>query len=78
MHGISIRFRDAAGRAYRATYLPEVAAEQGWTREETVESLVRKAGYRGAIDAALIQSIHTERYQSRKASLSHDQVYGKS
>ncbi|MBN1673656.1 MAG: AmmeMemoRadiSam system protein B [Kiritimatiellae bacterium] len=28
----------------RAVYLPEVAVEQGWTREETLSSLSRKAG----------------------------------
>ncbi len=26
-------------------YLPEVAGEQGWTKEEALESLVKKAGY---------------------------------
>lgn len=28
----------------RAVYLPEVAVEQGWTREETLDSLCEKAG----------------------------------
>lgn len=31
---------------YSAVYLPEVAAEQGWTREETLASLCEKAGTR--------------------------------
>ena len=30
----------------RAVYLPEVAPEQGWTRDETLSSLSRKAGLR--------------------------------
>lgn len=30
--------------AYRAVYLPEVAVEQGWTREETLGHLSEKAG----------------------------------
>jgi len=38
-HGIIL----AKGRA-RAVYLPEVATEQGWTREQTLESLSEKAG----------------------------------
>lgn len=38
-HGIII---EKGGR--RAVYLPEVAPEQGWTREETLESLCQKAG----------------------------------
>jgi len=32
---------------YRAVYLPEVAVEQGWTKEETLTSLSRKAGMSG-------------------------------
>jgi AmmeMemoRadiSam system protein A len=31
---------------YRAVYLPEVAVEQGWTKEETLSSLSEKAGAR--------------------------------
>jgi MEMO1 family protein len=31
----------------RAVYLPEVAVEQGWTREETLSSLCHKAGLPG-------------------------------
>ncbi len=38
-HGIIL----TRGRA-RAVYLPEVAAEQGWTREQTLGSLSQKAG----------------------------------
>ncbi|KPM04232.1 AMMECR1-like protein 2 [Sarcoptes scabiei] len=32
-----------------ATYLPEVAVEQGWNHAETIDSLLRKGGYRGHI-----------------------------
>ena len=39
MHGIIL---EKLGR--RAVFLPEVAAEQGWTREETLSGLCRKAG----------------------------------
>ncbi|KAJ5236808.1 hypothetical protein N7489_006899 [Penicillium chrysogenum] len=45
-HGLRISFIHR-GRRYGATYLPDVAAEQGWTKEETVESLMRKAGWDG-------------------------------
>lgn len=45
-HGIRISFRDAA-RRYGATYLPSVAPEQGWGKEETMASLMRKAGWTG-------------------------------
>lgn len=47
-HGIRISFIHH-GRRYGATYLPDVAVEQGWSKEETVESLMRKAGWDGGI-----------------------------
>ncbi|OQE24810.1 hypothetical protein PENFLA_c009G02965 [Penicillium flavigenum] len=45
-HGLRISFIHR-GRRYGATYLPDVAVEQSWTKEETVESLMRKAGWDG-------------------------------
>ena len=46
VHGIRISFTSPSGtRRYGATYLPDVAVEQGWTKEETIESLMRKAGW---------------------------------
>ena len=45
-HGLRISFT-YRGRRHGATYLPDVAVEQGWTREETLESLMRKAGWDG-------------------------------
>lgn len=43
-HGIRISFTHRS-RRHGATYLPYVASEQGWTQEETLESLMRKAGW---------------------------------
>lgn len=43
-HGIRISF-SSRSRKYGATYLPYVATDQGWTKEETLESLMRKAGW---------------------------------
>lgn len=48
-----------------ATYLPDVIPEQGWTKIEAVESAVRKAGWDGPIDEAMLMSIRLRRYQSR-------------
>jgi AMME syndrome candidate gene 1 protein len=45
-HGIRINFT-SRGRRHGATYLPDVAVEQGWNKEETVESLMKKAGWDG-------------------------------
>lgn len=46
-HGIRISFTHRY-RKYGATYLPDVATEQGWTMEETLTSLMRKAGWEGS------------------------------
>ena len=46
-HGLRISFVHRS-RRYGATYLPDVPVEQEWTKEETVESLMRKAGWNGA------------------------------
>lgn len=45
-HGLRISFNHR-GRRHGATYLPDVAVEQGWTKEETLESLMKKAGFDG-------------------------------
>lgn len=42
-HGIEIFFEDH-GEEYSATFLPEVAAEENWTQDETLMHLIRKAG----------------------------------
>jgi len=46
-HGIRISFTYHM-RRYGSTYLPDVAKEQGWTKEEAVVSLMRKAGWNGS------------------------------
>lgn len=43
-HGIRISFTHK-NRKHGATYLPDVAVEQGWTQEETLDSLMRKSGW---------------------------------
>jgi uncharacterized protein (TIGR00296 family) len=46
-HGIRISFT-LHSRRYGATYLPSVAEEQEWTKDETLISLMRKAGWNGS------------------------------
>ena len=43
VHGLRISFIHR-GRRYGATYLPDVAVEQGWSKEETVNSLLCASG----------------------------------
>ncbi|GLT50070.1 hypothetical protein SLA2020_235820 [Shorea laevis] len=64
-HGIIIEFTDPGYNMRRsATYLPEIAAHEGWTKVEAIESLMRKAGYNGIITEPLRESINLTRYQS--------------
>ncbi|KAL9647228.1 hypothetical protein ABK040_012580 [Willaertia magna] len=72
LHGIRIQFF-MNGRFYSATYLPEVAAEQGWSKEEALNSLIRKSGYKGKINSELLKEIELERYRSSKVSLSYEE-----
>ena len=72
IHGIIISFT-TNGRHYNATYLPEVSKQQGWTQQEAIESLVRKAGWNGRIQEPIIQSIKCTRYQSSKEHMVYEE-----
>ncbi|KAG6513856.1 uncharacterized protein At2g38710-like isoform X1 [Zingiber officinale] len=64
-HGLIIEFVDPdCNMECSATYLPEVPAQEGWTKTETIDSLMRKAGYDGAINESLRMRLHVTRYQS--------------
>ncbi|KAK3898001.1 AMMECR1 domain-containing protein [Staphylotrichum tortipilum] len=69
-HGLRIAFHER-GKRYGATYLPDVAVEQGWTKEETVVSLMRKAGWMGRKDRWEEVGLSVVRYQGRKESLGY-------
>jgi len=80
VHGIIIKFYQgdadtsrARGIELSATFLPEVAEQQGWDQQKTVQSLVLKAGYKGAITKGLLQKIRCTRYQSSKFKLSFEE-----
>jgi len=70
-HGIRISFSHH-GKRYGATYLPDVAVEQGWTKEQTIVSLMRKAGWVGrSADWRKVQDIRVVKYQGKKAGVSY-------
>jgi len=70
-HGIFIAFSSGSS-SFNATYLPEIAHAQGWTKQQAIESLVRKAGYRKTITDELLVGIKCTRYQSSKQQLTYD------
>ncbi|KAL2839070.1 AMMECR1 domain-containing protein [Aspergillus pseudoustus] len=64
VHGIRISFIHR-GRRYGATYLPDVPVEQGWTKDETVKSLMHKAGWDAPAES------HTRRFLRGSSSGEH-------
>lgn len=71
VHGIILEFYDGKGYQYSATYLPEVAEQQRWDKEECIESLVRKSGYQGHVTAKLKSTLKITRYQSTLCSMTY-------
>ncbi|CAO2656343.1 Nn.00g051460.m01.CDS01 [Neocucurbitaria sp. VM-36] len=69
-HGLRISFT-YHGRRYGSTYLPDVAREQGWTKEETLVSLMRKAGWGGRKDDWRKVELNVVRYQGKKVALEY-------
>ncbi|CAB90770.2 AMMECR1 domain-containing protein [Schizosaccharomyces pombe] len=69
IHGVSIKFT-ANGIRYSSTYLPSVAAEQRWDQEETLESLIHKAGYYGSIRSLQITAT---RYKSLEIGCTYEE-----
>ncbi|ORY77671.1 AMMECR1 domain-containing protein [Protomyces lactucae-debilis] len=63
-HGLQVHFVHR-GRGCGATYLPEIAKVQGWTKEETLKSLLKKGGFDGKSDWRDLH-LDIERYQSSK------------
>lgn len=69
VHGLRINFV-YHGRRMGATYLPDVAKEQGWTKEETLISLMRKAGWTGRADDWKKIDLNVVTYRGTKESVS--------
>ncbi|KAH8106144.1 AMMECR1 domain-containing protein [Cristinia sonorae] len=69
----SVPTRSGLGRSFTATYLPQIAEEQGWDKLETIDSAIQKAGWNGRITEDLRRSIKLRRYQSRKCTVGWDE-----
>ncbi|KAF8860701.1 hypothetical protein BDZ45DRAFT_713602 [Acephala macrosclerotiorum] len=69
IHGIRISFY-ARNKRYGACYLPDVAVEQEWDKEETVISAMRKAGWGGKEEKwREVGDLKVVRFQGRAESL---------
>lgn len=73
VHGIRIEFTNERGSRRTATYLPKVALEQGWDHIKTIDSLLRKGGYKSPISEEFRRKVKLTRYQSQVMSMSYDE-----
>eukprot|EP00055_Hartaetosiga_balthica_P011273 m.50633 g.50633 ORF g.50633 m.50633 type:complete len:193 (-) comp7523_c1_seq2:604-1182(-) len=72
-HGIWIEFPLENGRKTTATYLPQVMTEQGWTKVEAIDSLLKKGGFRAKVTEEQRKKIKLTRYQSSKVEVSYEE-----
>lgn len=70
---IRLRFAPTFQKRFHSTYLPFVAREQGWSRDETLASLAKKAGFSGVVDGAVRAAMRLERYQALKVDATFDE-----
>lgn len=77
-HGLMIQFHSSDKvKAYQATYLPEVAKEQQWKKDEAIYSLIRKSGYSrnrhchdlSSLPIEFVNQISITRYRTSKFSM---------
>jgi len=71
LHGLRLEIETDRGQKKTATYLPEVASEQKWTKKQTIDSLLHKSGYTGRINSEVRNRIKLTRYKSEKVTLSY-------
>ncbi|UJR29003.1 hypothetical protein I4U23_010221 [Adineta vaga] len=72
VHGIRIEFLNERSAKRSATYLPEVAHEQGWNHTQTLDSLLRKGGYKASITSEMRKTVQVTRYRSEKLTLHYN------
>ena len=60
-----------SGSKKTATFLPEVPTAQGWDKIQTIDSLLRKGGFKGSVTPDVRRSIRLVRYQSEMISVTY-------
>ncbi|XP_065131739.1 nuclear protein AMMECR1-like [Paramisgurnus dabryanus] len=71
VHGIRIEYLNENGLKRTATYLPQVVKERGWNHIQTIDSLLRKGGYKAPITNDFRKTIKLTRYRSEKMTISY-------
>ena len=70
-HGVVLSYEDGAGVPRSATYLPAVAAEQGWSVPQAIDSLFVKAGHVGPVTDEMRREARLTRYVATTATVAH-------
>ena len=70
-HGIRIEWYSERGNRKTATFLPEVPLSQGWDKTQTIDSLLRKGGFKGVVTPDVRRSIRLVRYQSEMITVTY-------
>ena len=71
VHGIRIEWYSERGNRKTATFLPEVPLSQGWDKTQTIDSLLRKGGFKGVVTPDVRRSIRLVRYQSEMTTVTY-------
>jgi len=70
-HGIRIEWFSERGNRKTATFLPEVPLAQGWDKTQTIDSLLRKGGFKGSVTPEVRRNIRLVRYQSEMVTVTY-------
>ena len=70
-HGIRIEWLSERGNRKTATFLPEVPLAQGWDKTQTIDSLLRKGGFKGSVTSEVRRNIRLVRYQSEMVTVTY-------
>jgi len=70
-HGVTLSFEDDQNHHYSATYLPEIALENNWSKADTIRNLVHKSGYKKILSTA--KNVQLNTYESCKAELTWEE-----
>lgn len=65
------RSNQSRRKIWTATYLPEVAAAQGWSKLEAIDSAIQKAGYNDTVEEGMRRGMRVSRYKSEKIEVGH-------
>ncbi|EPY42880.1 hypothetical protein AGDE_01043 [Angomonas deanei] len=68
-HGVKLTYK-----TFRSTYLPSIPIEQGWTKEQTIKSLLAKGGFKDKVTDSVLKEVSATRYQVSKCCVNYTDI----